>query len=302
MKHSFVQINPAVPMVFPMGPFGLTLGNYGICWVIGIQARSRGEAHLRATNRASRTSRNAAAVSPRLSDVSDEPKTLLLRETGIARLEDGSEAVNVGPIVVALGFLTEGRGDDRGTDEHGTPLPDLLSLAFDVVQSIILGGRPAEYFRKVKLDFDTQSALSGKSSLSLAKHAATVRRSAPSSALEKAAGDLRARLEQLDELPLDEEQLAELKLALQGFRDFGAERWVAATSHLLLALNALDRHKPSRAAHRRPRAAKAMPDVVSPPAPKRRRPAQAKPAAKKTAKKAKRPTTKSRAKKSNQRR
>jgi hypothetical protein len=207
--------------------------------------------------------------------VSDEPKTLLLRETGIARLDDGSEAVNVGPIVVALGFLTEGRGEDRGTDEHGAPLPDLLSLAFDVLQSIILGGRAAEYFRKVKLDFDTQSALEGKSSLALAKHATTVRRSAPSSALEKAAADLRARLKQLDELSLDEEQLAELKLALQGFGDFGAERWVAATSHLLLALNALERNKPSRPE----RASK----EAAPPA-KRRSPKKAKAPAKKTAK------------------
>ena len=233
--------------------------------------------------------------------MNDEPKTLLLRETGIARLEDGSVAVNVGPIVVALGFLTEGRGDDRGTDEHGTPLPDLLSLAFDVVQSIILGGRAAEYFRKVKLDFDSQSALSGKSSLALAKHAATVRQSAPSTALEKAASELRARLEQLDELSLDEEQLAELKLALQGFRDFGAERWVAATSHLLLALNALERSKPSRPARRRS-AAKARSAATAPPAPKRRAPVKAKAPAKKTAKKAQRPITKSRTKKSNRRR
>jgi hypothetical protein len=199
--------------------------------------------------------------------------------------------------------LTEGRGDDRGTDEHGTPLPDLLSLAFDVVQSIILGGRSAEYFRKVKLDFDTQSALEGKSSLALAKHAATVRRSAPSTALEKAAGDLRARLEQLDELSLDEEQLAELKLALQGFRDFGAERWVAATSHLLLALNALQRSKPSRPARRRPSSAKAKPDEHPPLTSKRRRrPARAKAPAKKAAKKAQRPTKKARAKRTTQRR
>jgi hypothetical protein len=220
------------------------------------------------------------AVSRRLIGVSDESKTLLLRETGIARLEDGSEAVNVGPIVVALGFLTEGRGDDRGTDEHGTPLPDLLSLAFDVVQSIILGGRSAEYFRKVKLDFDTQSALEGKSSLSLAKHAAIVRRSAPSTALEKAAGDLRARLAQLDELSLDDEQLAEVKLALQGFRDFGAERWAAATSHLLLALRALDRSKPSRPERRRSRSAKTTTTVIARPPAKRPAKAKAKVAAK----------------------
>jgi hypothetical protein len=170
----------------------------------------------------------------------DEPKSLLLRETGIARLSDGGEAVNVGPIVSALGFLTEGRGDDRGTDEHGTPLPDLLSLAFDVVQSIILGGRAADYFRKVKQDFDAQSGLEGRSSLALAKQAATVRPRAPSTALEKAATELRGRLAQLDELQLDGEALAGVQQALQGFRDFGAERWVAATSHLLLALHALE--------------------------------------------------------------
>lgn len=228
--------------------------------------------------------------------VSDETKTLLLRETGIARLEDGSEAVNVGPIVLALGFLTEHRGDDRGVDEHGTPLPDLLSLAFDVVQSIILGGRAAEYFRKVKQDFDAQSALEGKSSLALAKHAATVRRSAPSTALEKAAAEVRARLEQLDELPLDEEQLAQLKLALQGFRDFGAERWVAATSHLVLALNALERNQPSKPARRRPRK-RAAAKAAS--APKRPAPAKSKARAKKPAKK---PQAKATAKRTKKRR
>ena len=223
-----------------------------------------------------------------------EPKTLLLRESGIAQLDDGSEAVNVGPIVAALRFLTEGRGDDRGTDEHGTPLPDLLSLAFDVLQSIILGGRAAEYFRNVKQDFDAQSALDGRSSLALARQAATVRRSTPSNALEKAATQLRTHLQQLDELSLDDEQLAELKQALQGFRDFGAERWVAATSHLLLALNALERSKPShptratekprRAAKKPARAAKKR-AATTPPAPKRRPRAKAKAPAKKAAKK-----------------
>jgi len=227
-----------------------------------------------------------------------EPTTLLLRETGIARLPDGSEAINVGPIVVALGFLTEGRGDDRGTDEHGTPLPDLLSLAFDVVQSIILGGRAAEYFRKVKLDFDAQSGLEGRSSLALAKHAATVRPSAPSTTLEKAAGELRARLKQLDALQLDDEGLAELKQALQGFRDFGADRWVAATSHLLLALHALDSGKPARPARRRPTRARPTPEpqprAKTKRAAKTKAAAKPKPAAKPKAKRAKKNAAKSR--------
>jgi hypothetical protein len=110
--------------------------------------------------------------------VSDEsePRTLLLRETGIARLRDGREAVNVGPIVAALAFLTEGRGEDRGTEEDGTPLPDLLSLAFDVVRAIIVGGRHADYFRQVKRDFDAQSDSSTQTSLALAKQASAVRR------------------------------------------------------------------------------------------------------------------------------
>ncbi len=86
-----------------------------------------------------------------------EPNTLLLSETGVESLPDGSTAVNVGPIVRALKFLTEGRGDDRGTDETGSPLPDLMSLAFDVVESIILGGRKADYFRQVKRDLESQA-------------------------------------------------------------------------------------------------------------------------------------------------
>jgi len=211
-----------------------------------------------------------------------ETKTLLLRETGIVRLDDGSEAVNVGPIVHALGFLTEGRGDDRGIDEHGTPLPDLLSLAFDVVQSIILGGRGAEYFRKVKQEFDARAALEGRSSLALAKQAATLRRSAPNNALEKAASELRTRLQELEQLSLDEAQLADLKQALQGFRDFGADRWVAATSHLLQALNALEPRKPSRPARRRA-AKKAA--AKTPRAPKRPSPPKTKARAKRAPKK-----------------
>lgn len=141
-----------------------------------------------------------------------DSNTLLLRETGIARLDNGSEAVNVGPIVAALGFLTEGRGEDRGTDEHGTPLPDLLSLAFDVVKSIILGGRHADYFRQVKLAFDEHAEAEGQMSLALAKQASTVRRptelaaspaelaaSSPSLALAQTGLELRERLQKLEE-------------------------------------------------------------------------------------------------------
>lgn len=128
-----------------------------------------------------------------------EPNTLLLRETGIARLDDGREAVNVGPIVSALGFLTEGRGQDRGADENGEPLPDLLSLAFDVVKSIILGGRHADYFRQVKRDFDAHSDGGGHTSLALAKQASALRRTTPDDALEDVATELQARLQKLRE-------------------------------------------------------------------------------------------------------
>jgi hypothetical protein len=222
-----------------------------------------------------------------------EPNTLLLRETGIVRLADGSEAVNVGPIVHALGYLTEGRGNDRGTDEHGTPLPDLLSLAFDVVQSIILGGRSAEYFRKVKQDFDAQSGLAGRSSLALAKQAATVRPSTPSTALERAAGELRARLKQLEQLPLADDARLDLQQALQSFQDFGADRWVAATSHLLLALHALGSDEARPAPRRRPARPRKSPKVE----PKiRPREARAKPRAKPKAEPRAKPKAKARAK------
>jgi hypothetical protein len=124
-----------------------------------------------------------------------EPEPLILRETGIAHLDDGTEAVNVGPIVTALRFLTEGRGDDRGIDETGAPLPDLLSLAFDVVASIILGGRQADYFRQVKQELDAR-AESG-TSLGLAKHAA--RHTAPTAALKKAGLELQGRVRKLEQ-------------------------------------------------------------------------------------------------------
>lgn len=140
-----------------------------------------------------------------------ETNTLLLKETGIARLEDGREAVNVGPIVAALAFLTEGRGEDRGTDEHGAPLPDLLSLAFDIVKSIILGGRHADYFRQVKLDFDARAEGEGHTSLALAKQASALVRSAPETTLDDVTSELQARLQTL------RESASQLVLELESF-------------------------------------------------------------------------------------
>jgi len=218
---------------------------------------------------------------------------LVLRETGIARLADGEQAVNVGPIVSALGFLTEGRGEDRGVDEHGTPLPDLLSLAFDVVQSIILGGPQADYFRKVKQELDAQPTLQGGRSLALAKKAVTVRHRTPESALEKAAKQLRGKLAKLEELSLAEEDGRELHQAIDEFRAFGADRWVAATSHLLLALNVLGHASPRR----RPRKRKAPKPAAKP----RKRKAP-KPAAKARKRKAPKPAAKPRKRKTNSKR
>jgi hypothetical protein len=122
---------------------------------------------------------------------------LLLTETGIARAESDGETVNVGPIVAALRFLTEGRGDDRGVDDHGAPLPDLLSLAFDVVRSIILGGVDAEFFREVKRQFDARGGDRG-ASLGLAKRA-TLARATPLTVVKRASAEVRARLKRLDE-------------------------------------------------------------------------------------------------------
>lgn len=126
-----------------------------------------------------------------------EPKTLLLTETGIARTEGDGESVNVGPIVAALRFLTEGRGDDCGVDDDGAPLPDLLSLAFDVVRSIILGGADAEFFRETKRQFDARAGSRG-ASLGLAKRA-TLARAAPLTVVKRASAELRTRLKRLDE-------------------------------------------------------------------------------------------------------
>lgn len=138
-----------------------------------------------------------------------EAKTLVLTETGIARGEGEGEAVNVGPIVAALRFLTEGRGDDCGVDDDGAPLPDLLSLAFDVVRSIIVGGVDAEFFREAKRQFDARAG--GGASLGLAKRA-TLARAAPLTVVKRASAELRTRLKRLDEaaaqLDLELEALA----------------------------------------------------------------------------------------------
>lgn len=168
----------------------------------------------------------------------NEPKTLLLSETGVEHLPDGSTAVNVGPIVRALGFLTEGRGEDRGTDEAGNPLPDLMSLAFDVIEAIILGGRKADYFRQVKRDLEAQAGAS-RSSLSLAKQARRVHAPAPATALDEAADRLQSLLAELASLPLGPDAAQELKQALEAFRAFGVDRWVSASAQLLVALSNL---------------------------------------------------------------
>ena len=168
-----------------------------------------------------------------------EPKTLLLTETGVEWLPDGSTAVNVGPIVRALKFLTEGRGDDRGTDESGNPLPDLMSLAFDVVESIILGGRKADYFRRVKRELEAQGDSAGRSSLTLATQAKRVHAPAQATALDHAADSLQALLGELSALSLDETKAQDLKQALESFRAFGADRWLSATAQLLVAASAL---------------------------------------------------------------
>jgi hypothetical protein len=168
----------------------------------------------------------------------NEPKTLLLAETGVVQLPDGSSAVNVGPIVRALTFLTEGRGEDRGTDEQGRPLPDLMSLAFDVIESIILGGRKAEYFRRVKLELDNDGEGFSRS-LGLAKRARRVQARELPTALDEAAMQLSGMLSELGTRPVAEERQQQLTQSLEAFRAFGAERWVSATAQLLSALSAL---------------------------------------------------------------
>lgn len=182
-----------------------------------------------------------------------DSKPLLLTETGVAHHPDGSIAVNVGPIVRALEFLTEGRGEDRGTDEAGSPLPDLMSLAFDVIQSIIVGGRKADYFRQVKLELETRVDEAEQSSLALAKQAKRVQARAVPTALDHAADSLKALLADLQRLPLGEQAMEQLAQALDAFRSFGADRWVSASAQLLLAISAV-RGSHAEPTPRRPRA------------------------------------------------
>lgn len=153
-------------------------------------------------------------------------------------MPDGSSAVNVGPIVRALKFLTEGRGDDRGTDEAGNPLPDLMSLAFAVVEAIIVGGRKAEYFRQVMRDLEAQGG-AGRSTLALAKEARRVQRSGPTSPLDHASEALEDLLRNLRAGSLDEQAARDTAQALEAFRAFGADRWLSASAQLLVALRAL---------------------------------------------------------------
>jgi hypothetical protein len=179
----------------------------------------------------------------------NDRNTLVLTETGVEHRPDGSIAVNVGPIVRALRFLTEDRGEDRGTDETGSPLPDLMGLAFDVVESIVLGGRKAEQLRRLKRELDAQGGSSSQSSLVLAKRARRIVPSAQATALDRAADALQTLLGELRGLSRDENAERELSQALEAFQSFGADRWVSATTQLLVAANALGvarQLKPSR--------------------------------------------------------
>lgn len=198
----------------------------------------------------------------------NERHSLVLTETGVEHLPGGSVAVNVGPIVRALQFLTEGRAEDRGTDEAGNPLPDLASLAFDVIESIVLGGRKADYFRQVKRELDAQGGAVG-SSLSLAKQAKRVMPTAQATSLDHAADALHGLLGELRSVSLDADAQREVAQALEAFRSFGADRWVSATAQLLLAVKALGVPLPAPA-----------------PAPRKRRPKRKKPAPEKKATKA----------------
>lgn len=224
-----------------------------------------------------------------------EPKTLLLTETGVEWLPDGGAAVNVGPIVRALKFLTEGRGDDRGTDEAGNPLPDLMSLAFDVVESIILGGRKADYFRRVKRELEAQGDGVGRSSLQLATQAKRVQAPAPATALDHAADTLQALLAELSTRSLDEAAMHDVKQALEAFRAFGADRWLSATAQLLVATHALgllpdEGPKRRRAASKKRRKSPKPPSRKSP----KPRPRKASPVAPSTRKKPKKRSSKRR--------
>jgi cell division septation protein DedD len=208
-----------------------------------------------------------------------ETLTLLLTETGVEHLPDGSAAVNVGPIVRALKFLTEGRGDDRGTDEAGNPLPDLMSLAFAVVESIIVGGRKAEYFRQVMRDLESQDGF-GRSSLALAKQARRIERAAPASALDHAGERLEELLDELRATPLEGQAASNAANALEAFNAFGIDRWVSASAQLLLALSALQVAVPQPATEPSPRPARRRPTKPKPrskPAPRSKPKAKARP-------------------------
>ena len=192
----------------------------------------------------------------------NERNTLVLTETGVEHRPDGSIAVNVGPIVRALKFLTEDRGEDRGTDESGNPLPDLMGLAFDVVESIVLGGRKADHLRRLKRELDAQGGATSESSLVLAKRARRVVPSAQATALDGAADALRTLLGELRRLSLDENAERELVQALQAFQSFGADRWVSATAQLLVAAKAFGvAPQPKRSRRRARKRKKAIPTL-----------------------------------------
>jgi hypothetical protein len=114
------------------------------------------------------------------------------------------------------------------------------------VESIILGGRKADYFRQVKRELEAQGEAVGRSSLKLAKQAKRVHAPAPATALDQAADTLQVLLGELKRLSLDDAAAHDLKRALETFQSFGADRWLSATAQLLVAANALGAASPTR--------------------------------------------------------
>jgi hypothetical protein len=112
-----------------------------------------------------------------------------------------------------------------------------MSLAFDVIESVIVGGRKAEYFRQVKRDFEAHSE--AQSSLLLATQAKRVQPAAAVTSLDHAAATLQDLLARMKSAAPDEKAAHAAAQALEAFRAFGSDRWLSATAQLLVALGAL---------------------------------------------------------------
>jgi hypothetical protein len=154
--------------------------------------------------------------------VTGKPPTtpLTLTETGIAYDLQGNELVNIGPIIAAIDWLTEGR-----SKEH----QEVSILAFEAIQSIITGRRLG-WMKEIAEDIATNRPLTYVHVMAQIQRAAQPPMGLPPAPPELAADGVRAMLAAL-ERPFRDLEAKEVAHAIAAVR-FKPEALAAEAARL----------------------------------------------------------------------